>query len=250
VVASLQRPVQRLDLELVRRGVCETRAKAQEAIVAGGVRVDGVVALKAAQPVSPDADIAIDPPHPWVSRGGVKLAAALEAFGVDPAGCVCLDIGSSTGGFTHILLHRGAEHVTAVDVGRDQMHARLRDDPRVTLLEGVDARALVPVRLLQPPDLVVCDASFIALSQILPTPLGLAARAADAVVLIKPQFEAGKDAPRNKRGLLADDHAIEVANSTARALDGLERFHLLGVIESPIRGGEGALEMLAHYRRG
>lgn len=241
--------IERLDQALVLHGLAESRAKAQAAIRAGLVRVNGQVIDKTSTLVGPHAHLQLTPPHPWVSRGGVKLAAALDAFGLDPAGRACLDIGSSTGGFTHVLLHRNAAHVTAVDVGRDQMHAQLRGDPRVTLLEGVDARALTASQLARAPDIIVCDASFIGLAQILPAPLALAAETAACVVLIKPQFEAGRRAPRNKRGLLADDLAAEVAHSTAQALDGLQGFRLTGVITSPIRGGEGALEMLAGYRR-
>lgn len=233
----------------MERGLAESRAKAQAAIEAGGVRVNGVVIEKPSASIAENAALDVTPAHPWVSRGGVKLAFALDHFGVDPAGSVCLDVGSSTGGFTHVLLHRGAEHVTAVDVGRDQMHARLRDDPRVTILENTDARTLTSARLPQPPDLVVCDASFIALSQILPVPLGLAAHAADALVLIKPQFEAGKETQRDKRGHLPDAVAHDVAGNVADALNGLADFRLAGFVASPIRGGEGALEWLAHLRR-
>jgi 23S rRNA (cytidine1920-2'-O)/16S rRNA (cytidine1409-2'-O)-methyltransferase len=244
----MERPL-RLDVALTTRGLCETRAKARAAIEAGGVLVDGVAADKPGRLVSFEAAITVTPAHPWVSRGGVKLAAALQAFSVEPAGRVCLDLGASTGGFSDVLLTMGADHVTAVDVGRDQLHHRLRGHPRLTAFEGLDARDLRAAQLPQPPDLVVVDASFIALAQLLPHPLSLAAHGADLIALIKPQFEAGKDEPRNKAGLIATDRARGIAAAAAAGLDGIGGFRLLGLIDSPILGGEGAFEALAHFQR-
>jgi 23S rRNA (cytidine1920-2'-O)/16S rRNA (cytidine1409-2'-O)-methyltransferase len=239
----------RLDVRLVALGLCESRAKAQAAIEAGGVLVDGVVVDKPSRIVGPGAVIRVAPAHPWVSRAGVKLAAALDHFCIDPAGRVCLDLGASTGGFSEVLLARGAEHVTAVDVGRDQLHPRLRGHPRLTAFEGLDARLLRAAQLPQPPDLIVCDVSFIALAKLLPGPLALSARDADLVALIKPQFEAGREAPRDKAGLIAPELARRIAHEAAGALDGLAGFKLAGLIDSPILGGEGAVEVLAHFHR-
>ena len=158
----------RIDLVLVEAGLFESRSKAGAAIAAGLVTADGVLVAKPSQIVAPDVKLAATPVHPWVSRGGLKLVAGLDAFGIDPEGKVCLDLGSSTGGFTQVLLSRGAAHVVAVDVGRDQFHPSLRSEDRVTLLEGRDARSLDPQSLGQPFDLVVCDVSFISLKLILP----------------------------------------------------------------------------------
>lgn len=241
---------ERLDVALVARGVFETRAKARAAIESGLVRVDGVTVMKPAAAVAPDAEIAAAAPHPYVSRGGTKLAAAIDAFGVDPTGRICLDIGASTGGFTDVLLQRGAALVIAVDVGRDQLHPRLRGNPLVRVFEGRDARTLTASDLGgHHPDLVVCDVSFIGASKALATPLHLAAPTADLVVLLKPQFECGPDEPRDKRGLIARDRALAIANAAAQALDGLAGFTLQSVRESAIRGGNGAFEAMAWLRR-
>jgi 23S rRNA (cytidine1920-2'-O)/16S rRNA (cytidine1409-2'-O)-methyltransferase len=175
----------------------------------------------------------------------VKLAAALAAFSIDPRGRVCLDVGASTGGFTHVLLSRGAARVYAVDVGRDQLHASLRADPRVVSFEQTDARNLTRSHIPEAPSLIVCDASFIGAAKVLATPLALAAEQADAIVLIKPQFEAGP----GKSAVLAETVARAAAASALRALDGLEGFRLLAAIDSPIRGGDGNLERLAHLKR-
>jgi 23S rRNA (cytidine1920-2'-O)/16S rRNA (cytidine1409-2'-O)-methyltransferase len=239
---------QRLDQALVARGLFASRARAQAAIAAGLVSVDGIVADKPGMLVAPDAALAAQEPWPWVSRAGVKLAAALDAFGLDPAGLVCLDIGASTGGFTDVLLARGAAHVTAVDVGHGQLDVRLAADPRVTALEGRDARTLVPADLPRAPTLVVCDASFISLAKLLPVPLALAAPGATLICLVKPQFEAGRDRI-GKGGKVADDVAGVVARETAAALDGLAGFRVQALIDSPIRGGDGAREFLLLARR-
>jgi 23S rRNA (cytidine1920-2'-O)/16S rRNA (cytidine1409-2'-O)-methyltransferase len=238
----------RLDSALVARRLFASRARAQAAITAGLVTVDGVAADKPGQLVGPDALLAAQEPWPWVSRAGVKLAAALDAFGVDPAGRICLDIGASTGGFTDVLLARRAAHVTAVDVGRGQLDPRIGADQRVTALEGFDARALSAGDLKGPPELIVCDASFISLVKLLPAPLALAAPEATLIALVKPQFEAGRSRI-GRGGKVADEVARQVAEETAAALDGLAGFTVRGLIDSPIRGGEGAREFLLLARR-
>ena len=235
----------RADLLLVTRGFAESRAKARAAIEAGGVSASGEPVQRPADLIEENAAIDFTPPHPWVSRGGVKLAAALDAFGVDPAGQVCLDVGASTGGFTHVLLARGARCVYAVDVGRDQLHRSLHGDARVISLEQTDARTLTRARLPEPPTLIVCDASFIGAAKVLAAPFALAAEQADGVVLIKPQFEAGP----GKGGVLDEASARTAAASAIEALNGLEGFGLVASIDSPIRGGEGNLEILAHFKR-
>ncbi len=235
----------RADLLLVARGLVESRAKARAAIEAGGVLANGAVVGKSSDLIAEDAALDVTPPHPWVSRGGVKLAAALDAFSVDPAERTCLDVGASTGGFTHVLLTRGAAQVYAVDVGRDQLHASLRGDPRVISLEQTDARALTRAHFSESPTLIVCDASFIGAAKVLATPFALAAEHADALVLIKPQFEAGP----GKGSVLSEDVARAVAQSAIEALDGLERFRVIAAIDSPIRGGDGNLERLIHLKR-
>ena len=237
----------RADLLLVARGLAESRAKARAAIEAGGVLANGVVVAKPSDLIDETARLDVTPPHPWVSRGGVKLAAALDAFGVDPAGRVCLDVGASTGGFTHVLVTRGAARVYAVDVGRDQLHASLRADPRVVCLEQTDARKLTREHIAEAPSLIVCDASFIGSAKVLAMPFSLLADRADAIALIKPQFEAGPNAGR--AGVLDEETARNAAQSAVDALDGLERFRVIAAIDSPIRGGDGNLERLVHLKR-
>jgi 23S rRNA (cytidine1920-2'-O)/16S rRNA (cytidine1409-2'-O)-methyltransferase len=235
----------RADLLLAARGLVESRAKARAAIEAGGVRANGAGVAKPSDLIAEDAALEVTPPYPWVSRGGVKLAAALDAFGVEPTNRICLDVGASTGGFTHVLLTWGAARVYAVDVGRDQLHASLRSDPRVDSLEQTDARTLTRAQITDPPTLIVCDASFIGAAKVLAAPLALAAEHADAIVLIKPQFEAGP----GKGGVLDDATARAAAQTAIDSLNGLERFKLVAMIDSPIRGGDGNLELLAHLKR-
>lgn len=237
----------RADLLLVARGLVESRAKARAAIEAAGVTADGALVAKPSDLISERAQLEVTPPHPWVSRGGVKLAHALDAFGIDPDGRVCLDIGASTGGFTHVLLTRGAARVYAVDVGAGQLHASLRADPRVLSLEHTDARALTRALIPEPPTLIVCDVSFIGAAKALAIPLSLAAPHADLVALIKPQFEAGPNAGR--AGVLGEDVARAAAEQAIASLDGVEGFRVAGVVDSPIRGGDGNLELLLHATR-
>jgi 23S rRNA (cytidine1920-2'-O)/16S rRNA (cytidine1409-2'-O)-methyltransferase len=235
----------RADLLLVARGLAESRAKARAAIEAGGVLANGAAVTKASDMIAEDATLDVTLPHPWVSRGGVKLAAALDAFNVDPAGRVCMDVGASTGGFTQVLLTRGAQRVYAVDVGRDQLHASLRGDPRVSSLEKTDARTLTRDLIAEPPTLIVCDASFIGAAKVLAVPFELAAETAEAIVLIKPQFEAGP----HKNAVLDEATARSAAQAAIDALDGLQGFRVVADIDSPIRGGDGNLERLVHFKR-
>jgi 23S rRNA (cytidine1920-2'-O)/16S rRNA (cytidine1409-2'-O)-methyltransferase len=238
---------QRADVALTERGLFESRAKAREAILAGLVSVDGRVVAKPSQPIASDAEIVAQAPYPWVSRGGVKLAHALDAFGVDPRDRMCLDIGASTGGFTHVLLTRGARHVTAVDVGHRQLHEKIAGDPRVSSLEGQDARLLMAAQLREPPDLVVMDASFISLSLLLEHVLSLAAPQAELIALIKPQFEAGRAAVR--KGVVREETAH--ARACVRVSSEIERlgWSVAGLVASPIEGGDGNREFLISARR-
>ncbi len=235
----------RADLLIVARGLAESRAKARAAIEAGGVSANGAVVARPSDLIDEDAVLEVAQPHPWVSRGGVKLAAALDAFQIDPANRVCLDVGASTGGFTHVLLSRGAARVYAVDVGRDQLHASVRADPRVVSLEQTDARRLTRTLIPEPPSLIVCDASFIGAAKVLTTPFALAADHADAIVLIKPQFEAGP----HRNAVLDEATARAAGQAAIDRLDGLERFRAIASIDSPIRGGDGNLERLAYLKR-
>ena len=205
----------------------------------------------------PGAPIAADSPlevrgkeHPWVSRGGVKLAHGLDHFAIDPQGMIALDIGASTGGFTDVLLERGAARVYAVDVGRAQLAWKLRTDPRVVALEGVNARTLGGYRIPQPVGLIVCDASFIGLATVLPAALALAAPEAYLVALIKPQFEAARE-DVGKGGVVRDAAIRQAVCDRIRDwLDGLAGWSVLGVVESPITGHEGNVEYLIAARHG
>jgi 23S rRNA (cytidine1920-2'-O)/16S rRNA (cytidine1409-2'-O)-methyltransferase len=242
---------QRLDTLLVEKGLVETREKARALILAGQIDVDGHGAAKAGTMVPIDADIrVIGPDHPWVGRGGIKLAAALEAFGIDATDRIALDVGASTGGFTDVWLQRGARHVIALDVGHSQLHWKVRSDPRVTVIENTNARHLKPGGL---PDVgaaitrISIDVSFISLRHIFPVLPALVARPTEIVALVKPQFEAGrKDV--GKGGLVTnpDVHARVIAEVTAAAAEvGLGR---LGLIDSPISGAHGNTEFLMHLR--
>lgn len=240
----------RADLYLLEQGVFETRAQAQAAIAAGRVRIGGAVIAKPSQKVRPGAPVEAQAAHPYVGRAALKLVAGLDAFGVDVNGKACLDVGSSTGGFTEVLLERGAAHVFAVDVGRDQLHSKLRHDPRVTVLEGTDARLLTPAEITEPPELIVCDASFIGLAKVIERPLSLAAEQADAVLLFKPQFEVGR-AHIGKGGVVKDDIAVQASLERFRIWVGDRTdFSITGVADSPISGGDGNREFLISARKG
>jgi 23S rRNA (cytidine1920-2'-O)/16S rRNA (cytidine1409-2'-O)-methyltransferase len=239
----------RLDQLLVERDLAPSRARAQSLILAGLVRVEGAVVDKAGKAVAPDAAVEIvAADHPWVSRGGVKLAAALDAFGVSPAGKRCLDVGASTGGFTHVLLERGAAQVVALDVGRGQLDWRLRQDPRVVVKEGVNARYVAREELPGPFGLITVDVSFISLRLVLPALVALLAERSDIVVLVKPQFEAGRTQVA-KGGVVRDpvvrEGAIEGVLAAARDLD----LECVARIPSPIPGPAGNVEELAHLRQ-
>ena len=238
----------RLDVELVRRGLFSSRAQARAAIEAGKVVVDGKVAAKPGLVVRTDQAIEAEPAHPWVSRGGVKLAHALDVFGVSPEGRTCLDIGASTGGFTDVLLSRGARQVVAVDVGRDQLHSKIRSDKRVISLEGTDARELTAGLIRESPTLVVCDASFIGLAKVLGRALSLAASDADLVALFKPQFEVGP-AHVGKGGLVTDAAATAAAANAFEAWLGSEGWTVVAWTASPIAGGDGNQERLVHAQK-
>jgi 23S rRNA (cytidine1920-2'-O)/16S rRNA (cytidine1409-2'-O)-methyltransferase len=237
----------RADRLLVERGLFETRAKAQAAIAAGLVTANGVAVGKASDAIAVDAVLQAMPEHPWVSRGGLKLAAALDHFRLDPKGRVCLDVGASTGGFTHVLLERGARRVYAVDVGRGQLHPSLRGRPEILSLEETDIRALGPALLPEPPDLVVADVSFISLKLVLPPALALAKPPADLVALIKPQFEAGR--AHLKKGVARDPQVHQAVCDDISAFVAGLGWKVLGVIPSPVTGGDGNREFLLRARR-
>ena len=232
----------RADRLLVERGLFASRAKAQAAIAAGLVTADAAIVRRASDEIAVDAVLDAKAAQPWVSRGGVKLAAALDAFAFDPRGRVCLDVGASTGGFVEVLLARGARRVYAVDVGRDQLHPTLREQPEIVALEQTDIRALDSGQLPEPPDLVTVDVSFISLRLVLAHALGLARKPAQAVILIKPQFEAGRQ--HLKKGIVRDpDVHRRVCDEVAAQIDALG-WRVVGLIPSPIAGAEGNAEFL------
>jgi 23S rRNA (cytidine1920-2'-O)/16S rRNA (cytidine1409-2'-O)-methyltransferase len=210
-------PRRRADTLLVERGLFESRAKAQAAIAAGLVTADDLPVRKASESISADAALAAVPAFRWVSRGGVKLADALDRFGVAVAGRVCLDVGASTGGFAEVLIARGARRVYAVDVGTGQLHARLREEPRIVSFEQTDIRTLDPARLAEPPDFITIDVSFISLKLVLPAAFARVARPTHVLALVKPQFEAPR--AHIKKGIVRDGavHQAVVAEIAAFA---------------------------------
>jgi 23S rRNA (cytidine1920-2'-O)/16S rRNA (cytidine1409-2'-O)-methyltransferase len=237
----------RADRLLVERGLFASRAKAQAAIAAGLVTADGKPVIRASDQLPADAALQAQPEHPYVSRGGVKLAAALDHFGFEPKACVCLDVGASTGGFTEVLLARGARHVYAVDVGRGQLHPSLQQHPAVTSLEATDIRTVCPNLFREPPSFVTIDVSFISLTLVLPPPLALTRGPAKLVALIKPQFEAGRE--HLKKGIVRDARVHEdVCARIADRVAGLG-WTVVGIIPSPIEGGDGNREFLLGARR-
>ena len=240
----------RADQLLVEQGLAESRAKAQALILAGLVSIAGRRIDKPGTMFAEDAELAVaGRDHPWVSRGGIKLAFALDNFGIDPAGMVTLDIGASTGGFTDVLLAKGAARVHAVDVGRGQLAWKLRQDPRVAVHEGLNARYLSRAEIAEPIDLVTCDASFIGLATLLPAPLALTAESAALVALIKPQFEAGPS-DVGKGGVVRDP-AIHraVCERIAGWVGAQPGWHVIGITESPITGPAGNREFLIYARK-
>ena len=233
----------RADQYLVSHGHFPSRAQAQAAIKAGLVRVDGTVLRKASAKIRDGADVQAEAEHPYVGRGGLKLAHALDAFGVEARGRVCLDVGSSTGGFTDVLLRAGAAKVYAVDVGRDQLDPRLRADPRVVSMEGQDARELHAAMFDPVPDLLVCDASFISVTKLLGPAMGFTA---EAVILFKPQFEVGR-ANIGRGGLVRG--GVEDALERVRRWVGAQGWRVVAETDSPIAGGSGNREGLLHLAR-
>jgi len=243
-------PGTRADQLLVERGLAESRARAQALILAGKVFSGGRRVGKAGDTLPAEAPLEVrGQDHPWVSRGGLKLAHALAEFGLSPEGRVCLDIGASTGGFTHVLLHGGARRVHAVDVGHGQLAWQLRQDPRVVVHERTNARYLTADTIGEPVEALVCDASFIGLATVLPAALGLAVPGAWAVALIKPQFEAGPGAV-GKRGVVRDPAVHRAVCIRIKAWwEGLGGWTVLGIAESPVTGPEGNREFLIAAQR-
>jgi 23S rRNA (cytidine1920-2'-O)/16S rRNA (cytidine1409-2'-O)-methyltransferase len=235
-------PRQRADRLLVERGLFDSRTKAQAAIEAGLVSANDAPVRKASEEIAVDARLSATPVHPYVSRGGLKLAAALDHFKFDPNGRVCLDVGASTGGFTQVLLERGAIRVYAVDVGRAQLHESLHGNAAVLSIEESDIRTLSPARLAEPPDFATIDVSFISLKLVLAPTLALLKTPAQLIALIKPQFEVGRSMV--KKGIVRDAavHAT-VCDEIAVFVTALG-WRVAGVIPSPITGGDGNAEFL------
>lgn len=246
---NLAKSTSRLDVALVERGITETRSKAQSLIMARRVLVNGQHATKPGIPVGAEDHIELEElEHPWVGRGGMKLAHALETFGIDVTGSVCADIGASTGGFTDVLLKHGALRVHAVDVGYGQLDQKLREDPRVVVRERINARYLTRSDLDDDITFVCVDVSFIPLRLIFPAVFEILEPAGEAVVLIKPQFEVGREGV-GKGGIVRDPErrsaAVEGALDAARETG----FTVGDVVESPVRGAEGNIEFLAHLMK-
>ena len=240
----------RLDQALVSRGLVQSRARARDAIKRGSVKINGQSATKASQMIGPDAVLDYDDPAAlYVSRAALKLIHALDHFGFDPIDQICVDIGASTGGFCQVLLERGAEAVYGIDVGHDQMHERLRSNPKLHVLEGVNARHLDRSHVPDPYSLLVSDVSFISLKLALPPALSMASAGAQAALLVKPQFEVGKDGI-GKGGLVRDpDEGLRAAHAIASWIDGADGpdckgWRVLELVPSPILGGDGNKEYL------
>ena len=238
----------RLDIVLTERGFAPSRSRAQALVLAGKVLVDGQPATKAGAQIDPDASLEVaEPDHPYVSRGALKLAAALDAFEISPKGLDCLDVGASTGGFTDLLLDRGAHRVIAVDVGRGQLDWRLRNDSRVVVMEGVNARHLDSAALPFPVSLATIDVSFISLRLVVPAVVPHLVAGGRLICLVKPQFEAGRDQV-GKGGIVRDESVRrQVIDSTVEALCEIGLEHI-GTVPSPIHGQKGNLEELAVFR--
>jgi 23S rRNA (cytidine1920-2'-O)/16S rRNA (cytidine1409-2'-O)-methyltransferase len=239
----------RADQLLVDRGLAESRAKAQALILAGVVFAGGRRVDKAGEALAEAADIELrGRDHPWASRGGLKLAHALDHFAIDASGLVALDIGASTGGFVDVLLAHGAARVHAVDVGRGQLAWKLRQDSRVVIHEGTNARYLTAAAIGERVDIITCDASFIGLATVLPAALALAARSAQLVALIKPQFEAGPDAV-GKGGVVRDPEVHRRVCDAAASWVAAQRWEVIGIADSPVTGPAGNKEFLLYARR-
>ena len=241
---------QRADQMLVERGLAESRTRAQALVMAGLVYAGTEKVAKPGQALSLDAELTVrGRDHPWVSRGGVKLAHGLDVFGWDVSDAVAMDVGSSTGGFTDVLLTRGAARVYAVDSGTNQLAWKLRQDDRVVVLEQTSARILTATHIPEPVDLLVCDASFIGLAKVMERPLSFAALVARAMVLVKPQFEAGRD-DVGKGGVVRDPAVRERAVESVSNWFAGQGWQVEGVEQSPITGPEGNVEFLLAARRG
>lgn len=240
---------QRLDLLLVERGLCESRAKAQRLIAAGAVRVDGRPATKPGNTCAADVAIALEGAERFVSRGGLKLEGAFEAFNLDVAGAVALDVGASTGGFTDCLLQHGARQVYALDVGKGQLHWKLRTDPRVTVMEGINARHLKPAQLPGPVDIAVVDVAFISLTLILPAVTNCLRKGGCLIALVKPQFEAGRR--QVGRGGVVRDPAVhdQVLARIRACAEGKLGLRWGGTVPSPIKGPAGNIEFLTRWSK-
>ena len=240
--------MQRADLYLTENGYYESRARAQAAIKAGLVKVDGKRLKKASEKLSNENEIVAKVEHPWVSRGGLKLAYALKEFSVSAEGKTCLDVGASTGGFSDVLAQKGAVKIYAVDVGHGQLHASLHDVPEIISMEGQDARELTATDFTTAPQLIVCDASFISCMKVLERPLSLAASSAELVTLVKPQFEVGK-AGVGRGGLVKSESLALQALSDVSAWVTAQGWHVVATCKSPIKGGSGNTEYLLHARK-
>lgn len=239
----------RLDVELVRRGMVESRREAHDLVEAGRVLVGGAPALKLARLVGDDEPIVIvGPPKKYVSRGGEKLEGALDAFNIDVSGLTVIDVGASTGGFTDCVLQRGAAHVVALDVGHGQLHPSLRDHPHVTVIERTNIRHADLAELGAPFDLVVADLSFISLTVVVEPLITAAGPGGQMVLLIKPQFEAGKADVSKGKGIITDPDLHERACADVAAALAACGTQVIGRIESPIKGGQGNVEFLVHVR--
>lgn len=243
-------PKTRADVALVERGLVESRTKAQALIMAGTVYSDEQKIIKAGQPIKEDQPLSVrSKEHPWVSRGGMKLAKAIEEFEIKLDGAIVLDVGCSTGGFTDVALTHGAAKVYGVDVGHGQLAWKLRGDERVVVMEKTNARYLTAEVIVDPIDLVVCDASFISLKTVLPAALSFVRAGGACAALIKPQFEVGKGRV-GKGGVVRDPELHQEVCDDIRAwLDGLEGWNVIGITESPIKGPEGNIEFLIYAEK-
>jgi len=240
---------QRLDLALEARGLLPSRARARDAVLRGTVKVNGVAARKPNQMVGADDAIELDDPAAaYVSRAALKLIAGLDAVGITVEDRVCLDVGASTGGFTQVLLERGAKRVYAVDVGHDQLSDRIRRDGKVVVLEGQNARDLTVGEISEPIDLLVCDVSFVSVTKVLVAPLALCRPGANAVVLVKPQFEVGREKVGGG-GIVSDPEAIAGATAGVVAFMARQGFAYQLSVPSPIAGGDGNRETVTVFRR-
>lgn len=239
----------RLDIAIEARGLLPSRARARDAVLRGTVTVNGIAATKPHQLVGDSDVVALDDPAAkYVSRAALKLIAGLDAGAVEVAGQICLDLGASTGGFTEVLLERGAARVYAVDVGHDQLHPRIRGDRRVTVLEGVNARDLTREIIPRAIGLIVCDVSFVSVTKVLDAPLALCAAGATAVILVKPQFEVGLDNV-GRGGIVRDREAIDRATEDVADFMTQHGWMPVAFVPSPIAGGDGNTETVAVFSR-